>query len=216
MDLIPTQEEVVALLFQTGALRRGHFECIDGIHTDLRLETAVALRHYQHQKLLTVALSRLVRHDPSTAAAMPELSIVAASVSGVPVAYGLAEALHPKQTYWVERDEASGAPGFRQFLNPRRGEKTLLVDDVLCSGRSLAEAAELLQSYGVEVLGVATLFRVPEATAISFGGIPVHTLATLPASRYFPAAECEMCRCGVPLERRFSETREAVLAAAFS
>jgi len=205
MDLIPGQDDVIALLFRTGALREGHFKRIDGIHTDQWLETALALRRYEDAKLLSVALSRLIRADSTARPALAELSIVAASVSGIPVAYGVAEALHPKQVYWVERGHLP------QFVEPRRGEKALVVDDVLRSGRSMAETAELLEERGVEVLGIAALFSAPDPTAISFGRIPVYSLARLPAARYFPAAECALCRQGVPLQGQ-----ERTLAASFA
>jgi orotate phosphoribosyltransferase len=41
MELVPTQDEVVALLRETGALQKGHFECLNGLHTDINLETAL-------------------------------------------------------------------------------------------------------------------------------------------------------------------------------
>ena len=61
MELIPTQEEVLSLLRQTGALREGNFVYPDGNHSDQFLQIPLAFRFFQHSKMLSVALSRKVR-----------------------------------------------------------------------------------------------------------------------------------------------------------
>jgi orotate phosphoribosyltransferase len=104
MHLVPTHDEVVALLTQTGALRRGHFVYPNGLHADEYLQVALAMRYYQHAKTLSVGLSRLVRANPEIHAVIPELSIVAPATGGLPVAYGVSEALRAHQVYWAERE----------------------------------------------------------------------------------------------------------------
>ena len=61
MHIIPTQEEVVAVLRDTGALRDGHFEYPSGLHSNEYLQVPLAMRYYQHQRMLSVGLSRLLR-----------------------------------------------------------------------------------------------------------------------------------------------------------
>src|SRR6185312_17524361 len=100
MQLIPTQEEVVALFRESGALRDGHFAYPTGMHSNEYLQVPLALRHYQHQRLLSVGLSRLLRANPEIRAIVPELSIVVPATGGLPVAYGVCEALRAKQIYW--------------------------------------------------------------------------------------------------------------------
>src|ERR1700682_3268222 len=60
MHLIPTQEEVVSVLRETGALRDGHFEYPNGLHSNEYLQVPLALRYYQHQRMLSVGLARQV------------------------------------------------------------------------------------------------------------------------------------------------------------
>src|SRR5512146_2547774 len=104
MHLIPTQEEVVAVLRETGALRDGHFEYPTGLHSNEYLQVPLALRHYQYQRMLSVGLSRLLRANSEIRAVIPELSIVAPATGGLPVAFGVCEALRAHQVYWGERD----------------------------------------------------------------------------------------------------------------
>jgi orotate phosphoribosyltransferase len=55
---------------------------------------------------------------------------------GLPVAFGVCEALRAKQVYWAERDNAKEPLHFRQFLEPQPGEQVVLVDDILRTGAS--------------------------------------------------------------------------------
>ena len=48
MHIIPTQDEVVAVLRETGALRDGHFEYPSGLHSNEYLQVPLAMRYYQH------------------------------------------------------------------------------------------------------------------------------------------------------------------------
>src|SRR6185369_4343185 len=107
MHIIPTQEEVVAVLRQTGALRDGHFEYPTGLHSNEYLQAALSMRYFQHAKILSVGLSRHLRANPEIRAIIPELSIVAPATGGLPVAYGVCEALRAHQVYWAERENES-------------------------------------------------------------------------------------------------------------
>src|SRR6185436_10252525 len=104
MHLIPTQDEVVALLRETGALRDGHFEYPSGMHSNEYLQVPLAMRYYQYQKTLSVGLSRLLRANSEIRAMIKDLSIVTPMTGALPVAYGLTEALRAKQVYWAERE----------------------------------------------------------------------------------------------------------------
>src|ERR1700688_3799371 len=109
MHLVPTQDEVVGLLRRTGAIRDGHFEYTNGLHATEYLQVPLAMRYYQHAKTLSVGLSRLLRANSEIRAIIPELSIVAPATGGLPVAYGVCEALQAKRVYWAEKDQETDA-----------------------------------------------------------------------------------------------------------
>ena len=157
MHLMPTQEEVVGVLRDTGALRDGHFEYPSGMHSNEYLQVPLAMRYYQHARTLSVGLSRLLRANPEIRAMIPELSIVAPATGGLPVAYGVCEALRAKQVYWAERDDENEPLRFRQYLEQQPGEQVVLVDDILRSGSKLSEMKELLESRGAVVVGLAVV-----------------------------------------------------------
>jgi orotate phosphoribosyltransferase len=201
MHLVPTQDEVVALLTQTGALRRGHFVYPNGLHADEYLQVALAMRYYQHAKILSVGLSRLVRANPEINAIIPQLSIVAPATGGLPVAYGVTEALRAHQVYWAERENENEPLRFRQYLEQLAGEKVLLVDDILRTGTKLTQLKTLVEANGAQVVGLAVVVYQPTPTTPDFGPLPFYYLAKLDGLYYRDAASCELCQRGIPLER---------------
>mgnify|MGYP001025899232 CR=1 FL=1 len=201
MHLVPTQEEVVALLRQTGALRHGHFEYPNGLHSDRYLQVALAMRYYQHAKTLSVGLSRLLRANPEIRAIISDVSVVAPATGGLPVAYGVGEALRVRQIYWAEPDESGGPLRFRQYLNPEPGEKVILVDDILRTGKRLGELKKLLETAGAQVVALAVIIYQPTPRTPDFAPLPLYYLARLESSYYADAQSCELCQRGVPLEK---------------
>jgi orotate phosphoribosyltransferase len=201
MHLIPTQEETVALLRETGALRDGHFEYPNGLHSNEYLQVPVALRHSEHHRLLSVGLSRRLRANPEIRAIVPELSIVVPATAGLPVAYGVCEALRAKQVYWAESEHDHDPLRFRQYINPHPGEPVVIVDDILRTGSKLADLKQLLESEGAKVIGLAVIIYQPTPSTTDFGNLPLYYLAKLEASYYTDSAHCELCRQGAPLEK---------------
>src|SRR5437868_14677188 len=155
MHLIPTNQEVIAMLRETGALRDGHFEYPNGMHTDEYLQVALAFRYFQYAKMLSVGLSRRLRADSELRAMIKQLSIVCPNTGGLPVAYGVCEALRAHQVYWAEQDDEHQPLRFRQYLEQHPGEQVVLVDDILRSGAKLTEMKKLLEQRGATVVAIA-------------------------------------------------------------
>jgi len=201
MHLIPTNDEVIALLRETGALREGHFEYLNGMHTDEYLQVALAFRYYQHAKVLSVGLSRRLRADAEIRAMIKELSIVCPTIGGLPIAFGVCEALRARQVYWAEQDTESTPMKFRQFVEPDKGEKVLIVDDILRSGRRMTLLRRLVEAKGAQVVGLAAAVYQPNPTIADLGNVPLFYLAKMDALYYKDSSSCELCRRGVPIEK---------------
>jgi len=201
MHLLPTQEEVVRVLRDTGALRDGHFEYTNGLHSNEYLQVPLAMRYYQHARMLSVGLSRLLRENAEIRATIPELSIVTPANAGLPVAYGVCEALRARQVYWAEREDTGQPMRFRQFLEQHPGEQVVLVDDILRSGRKLREMQELLESRGARVVALGVIIYQPNPRTRNFGELPLYYLARLNASYYADTAHCDLCKAGTPVQK---------------
>ena len=101
VKLIPTQDQVLDLLKETGALRGGHIELPSGMHSSLYFQMPLAMRYHGNARTLNVALSRLLRMVPEVLAALPDCAIVAPAAGGIPVAFGVREALDADQIFWA-------------------------------------------------------------------------------------------------------------------
>lgn len=201
MHLLPTHDEVVRVLRDTGALRDGHFVYPNGLHSNEYLQVPLAMRYYQHAKTLSVGLSRQLRANPEIRALIPELSIVAPATGGLPVAYGVCEALQAKRVYWAEREFEDRPFRFRQFIEPHPGEQVVLVDDILRTGNRLGELKTLLESCGAVVVALAVIIYQPNPRMRTFGDLPLLYLARLEASYYADAASCDLCKKSQPIEK---------------
>lgn len=193
MNFLPSQDDVVRILRHTGALREGHFEYPNGSHSNEYLQVPVAMRYYQHAKTLSVGLSRLLRANSEIRPLISQLSIITAGMGGLPVAHGVCEALQAKKVYWAEREEQDGPYRFRPFLEPVPGEQVMLVDDILHSGRNLAELKRTIESFGASVIGLAVIVYQPTPRTADFGTLPLYYLAKLEASYFATASECDLC-----------------------
>ncbi len=189
------------MLRTTGGLRDGHFEYTNGLHADEYLQVALTMRYYEVAKTLSVGLSRLLRANSEIHSMIPSLSIVAPATGGLPVAYGVCEALQAHQVYWAERENANEPQRFRQYLELAPGEKVLLVDDILRSGQKLQELKTLVETKGGEVVGLAVIVYQPNPKCVDFSPLPFYYLAKLNAVYYKDATSCDLCKRGVPVDR---------------
>ena len=202
MELIPTQGEVLALLRRTGGLRSGHFENPDGLHVSEYLQVALTMRDFQAAKTLSVALSRRLRANSDIRALLPNVSIVAPATGGLPVAFGVAEALRARKVYWAENQGNGGPLHFRQFLTLDPGEKVILVDDIFRTGKKLEQMKKLVEQAGGEVIALGVMVVQPHPQHVSFDALPFYTLAEIETAYLEPKA-CEQCKRGVPVDRVF-------------
>jgi orotate phosphoribosyltransferase len=199
VQLIPSRDDVLELLRQSGGLRQGHFEYPNGLHTNEHLQVALTMRHFEIAKILSVGLSRMIRANSELRAMIGELSVVAPATGGLPVAYGVSEALRTRKVYWAEREEGGEGLRFRQFLEIEPREKVLLVDDIFRTGSKLTELKKLVEDKGGEVVGIAVLIHQPLPGAPTFDPLPFYSLAHLDATYYKDAASCDLCQKGVPV-----------------
>ncbi len=201
MQLLPSQDDVTKILRDTGALREGHFEYPNGLHSTQYLQVPLAMRYYQHAKTLSVGLSRLLRAHSEIRAMIPDLSIVSPAPGGLPVAFGICEALRAKQVYWAENGPDGKPSRFRQFIQPDKGEPVVLVDDIIRSGSRLAALRRMLEEAGAQVVAVAVIVYEPYPNVEKFEGLPLYYLARMEAGYDADAACCDACGSGIPLQK---------------
>ena len=109
------------------------------------------------------------------------------------VAYELARALGVRGMF-AERD--NGRMCLRRGFEVSPGERVLIAEDVVTTGRSSLEVAEVVRAAGGNPVGIACLVdRRPDATEPK---LPVISLLRIELETFSPE-ECPLCREGVPL-----------------
>jgi orotate phosphoribosyltransferase len=196
VKLIPTQEQVLELLKETGALREGHIEFPNGQHSSLYFQMPLAMRYHGNARTLNVALSRLLRMEPEVLAALPDCALVAPASGGIPVAFGVREALDAEQIFWAEKE--NGRYYFRQYLDAR-GLKCILVDDVVRTGKVISQMIKLIEEAGAEVIAIGSLVHFKSAD-LQVGDIPYQSLLDIDV-KFYNQEDCPMCKAGEPIEK---------------
>lgn len=180
---------VLALYQQTGGLRRGHFVLSSGLHSDTYLQSAPVLQWPPVAEALGRALAGRWREQDGG----PVDVVVGPAMGGVIIGHEVARALGVRMVFTERTGErgAGGAMALRRSFVVGPGERALLAENVVTTGGSALEVAELLRSAGAEVAGlVAIIDRLPGDARLP---LPFLALARVEAAAWDPAA-CPACR----------------------
>jgi orotate phosphoribosyltransferase len=197
VQLIPSAEEIMQILKRTGAFREGHFVYPNGKHTAHYFQMPLAFRYYDTARVLAVALSRKFRVDRDIASQLPKVSIISPSSGGIPVAFGVRDALNAEQIYWAEQE--NGKRSFRQYVNQGEINPCIIVDDIIRSGNAIEETVELVRSLGATVIGCGAIVKF-SAAPDSLAEVQIKSLLEYDEQFYESGADCSLCKQGLPEE----------------
>ena len=197
VQLIPSAEEIMNALKRTGAFREGHFVYPNGKHTAHYFQMPLAFRYYDTARVLAVALSRKFRVDRDIASQLPKVAIISPSSGGIPVAFGIRDALSAEQIYWAEQE--GGKRSFRQYVNQGEINPCIIVDDIIRSGNAIEETVELVRNLGAPIIGSGAIVRFSSAPK-SIDNVEIKSLVEYDEKFYESAADCPLCKQGAPEE----------------
>lgn len=185
------------ILRKTGAFREGHFVYPAGKHSPHYFQMPLAFRYYDTARVLAVALSRKFRLEKDISSRLPKVAVVSPSSGGIPVAFGVREALSAEQIYWTEREQ--GKRMFRQYVNQGEINPCIIVDDIIRTGSAIQETARLVKELGAEIIGCGAIVRFNFGPA-ELDGIPIKSLVDFDAKIYNSGEDCIDCRQDAPVE----------------
>lgn len=197
VELIPSPDSILQILKRTGAFREGHFVYPNGKHSPHYFQMPLAFRYYDTARVLAVALSRKFRLDRDISSRLPKISVVSPSSGGIPVAFGVRDALSAEQIYWAEQEQ--GKRMFRQYVNQGEVNPCIIVDDIIRSGHAIEETAELVKTLGAEVIGCGAIVRFNSAPD-EISGVPIKSLVEFDAHFFDEGDECSDCKASAPVE----------------
>jgi orotate phosphoribosyltransferase len=197
VDLIPSSDTVMQILKRTGAFREGHFVYPNGKHSPHYFQMPLAFRYYDTARVLAVALSRKFRVDRDISSQLPKVAVISPSSGGIPVAFGVRDALSAEQIYWAEQE--GGKRMFRQYINKGEVNPSIMVDDIIRSGHAIEETAGLVKALGSKVIGCGAIVRFTTAPN-EVEGVPIRALVEFDAHMYDSGDACSDCKKEVPVE----------------
>ncbi len=177
--------DVVGLLQEHGAILNGHFQLPSGFHTQTYIQTSLVM---QYPNLAQKVAKEMASKFPQ------EINVVISpSVGSMVIGQEVARV---KKARSIFTERINGVMVLKRDFKIAEGERALVVDDVLNTGRLCSEAINLARGYGAKVLGVVAI--VDRSTSDLTMNTPVRGLISYPLQLYTPD-NCPLCKQKMPL-----------------
>ena len=181
----------------------GHFDYGNGYHGRVYLNPHQLFRHPSTiwrfaQDLIDVLPPDLVQQTEVVAGPVTGGALLAHTIAGL---LDSRRALtHPPSSFAPFNYDTTAGFTLRDFYRRElKGRRVLLADDVRNTGETFAKCAALVRDAGGVVAATVEIYDRGEAVVDL--GVPNIALAEYTAPDNFKAAECPLCRSGMPITR---------------
>ena len=188
------QDEVINLFEESNALLHGHFKLTSGRHSDIYYEKFALLRQPSLCTKICEQMSEMFKSSGSEI-------VVGPTTGGIIIAYDIGRYLDLPAIYAEAGGEGETARVFKRGMGLKKGQRVLIVDDVLTTGRSIFEVIDLVKSCGGEIVGIGEMLDRSNGQ-VKFD-YPYRALATVDARSWEPA-DCPLCAKKLELTQRGS------------
>jgi orotate phosphoribosyltransferase len=187
--------DVIALLKESGAMLEGHFLLSSGRHSDRYFQCARLLQYPDRAALVLARLVLRIKEDMEKGALAID-AVAGPAMGGIIVAYELGRQL-ALPAFFTERDD-TGAMSLRRGFSIQPGERILIAEDVVTTGKSSEESAFVLESLGARIAALACIVdRRAEGVPLSW---PLYAACRVDVGNW-EAASCELCRKDIPVQK---------------
>ncbi|NLO92195.1 MAG: orotate phosphoribosyltransferase [Elusimicrobia bacterium] len=177
--------DLVGLLQEHGAIASGHFQLPSGFHSQSYVQTSILLQ-YPH---IANKIARAIAEK------FPRAVDVVLAPSNGSIALGQ-ELARVKKARSIFAERVNGVMMLKHSFALKEGEKVLIVDDVITTGKLTGEAVSLVQRYGAAAIGIAGIVdRSSDPLPVN---VPVRSLINYPLQFYTPE-KCPLCAQNIPL-----------------
>ena len=188
---MPSNDEIREILVRNKVLLDGHFLLTSGRHSRFYFEKFRILQQPADASLFCKAIADHFRQADIDTVAGP-------TTGGIIIAFEVAKELGKKAIY---AERTSDGRGFLRGMTLAKGEKVLVVDDVMTTGGSVIETIEAVKKTGAELKGVAVFIdrsgQRPDF-GVQFFGLYHEKVET------YDPDDCPLCKKGIPLAKHGS------------
>jgi len=180
------QNEIFQIFQKAGALLTGHFLLSSGLHSGTYFEKFQVLQYPEYVEILCRKLASLFKDDQVEV-------VVGPTTGGIIIAYEVGKNLKTRSIFAESGDEGRI---FKRGFEIKKGERVLIVDDILTTGGSVKEVIQLAEKHGTNIVGIGVLLD-RSGGKVKFD-YPLKALAVTQVTNY-RAEECPLCKRGEPL-----------------
>ena len=185
-----TEVQVKELFVKTNAIMEGHFLLTSGLHSPMYVEKFNVLQHPVYTEQLCTALAEKFADQKIQ-------TVVGPVTGGILLAHEVGKALGTRAIF-TERE--NGKMAFRRGFKLEKGERVLIVEDIVTTGGSVKEVIDVVKAQGAIPVAVGMLVDRSGGTA-NFAEVPYQALLHLDVTTY-PAESCPLCAAAVPMTKR--------------
>jgi orotate phosphoribosyltransferase len=191
------RDSLLDMFRRSGALLDGHFRLSSGLHSNGYLQCALVLQDPQTAGTLGGLLADRLRHlSPAT--------VLSPALGGVIIGHEVARGLGVRAIF-AERQ--AGRLLLRRGFTLARGERVVVVEDVVTTGLSTRETIEVARAAGADVVAAAAL--VDRSNAAASLDVAFEALLAVDLPTWDPAA-CPLCRQGLEIVKPGSRTPSSI------
>jgi len=185
------QTEIAEVLSNANALLNGHFRLSSGLHSPQYLQCAVALQHPGLAETLGAEIADRWRSGGPGAVS----AVISPALGGVIIGQEVGCALGTR-AFFTER--VDGTMVLRRGFAVDPGEKVLVIEDVITTGKSTLETVRAIEECGGKPVGVGCIAN--RSGKDNVGDLPLFALVTLDIPTY-KLENCPLCESGFPIEK---------------
>jgi orotate phosphoribosyltransferase len=182
------QQEILNIFEKTSAYKQGHFKLTSGLHSKGYMQCALVLQYPEYSEAFGKAIAELYKDEKIDC-------VVGPALGGVVIGFEVARALGVRGIF-TERKE--GEMQLRRGFEVKPGEKVLVVEDVITTGKSVLEVIALLKSKGCDVFGVSSIID-RSSEPVDFG-VEYKSLAKVEIETFDPNS-CPLCTDGIAIDK---------------
>ncbi|MBM3267354.1 MAG: orotate phosphoribosyltransferase [Candidatus Sericytochromatia bacterium] len=175
-----SDQTVLDLLIRSGALLEGHFLLSSGLHSPHYVQCARMLESPGRAEIAGRFLADLAKE-------LKVDVVVGPALGGIVIAHETARAL---ETRCIFTERQSGTMALRRGFDLRPGERALIVEDVVTTGKSTLEVRDEIEAHGAKVVGYACI--VNRSGGERLAGMPLLGLVRVDLTTFEPA-DCPHC-----------------------
>ena len=179
-------EDVLELLKKAEGVLNGHFCLTSGLHSNIYFQCA---KLYQYPEITEELGKRLAK-------ALKDVefdTIVAPAIGAMIIGYETAKQ-SKKRNLFVERKD--GEMQLRRGYTLAKGEKVVIIEDVVTTARTIFETKEAIKEFGCEVVGVGCI--VDRTQGKLENEFKIYSLLQSSPVTYEPD-NCPLCKQGLEL-----------------